>query len=505
MPRFLVMSITKAVPTVAFIGPPNSGKSSLINRICGKNTAIVANEAHTTRDLNVGYEVWEGMYIRFIDTGGLVPDPEDVIQSEVQIRSWSAMAEADILVWVIDRRTDPEAISEKILGRLWKVGKPFIMVQNKVDDPNLAREEWEYARLGAQVVIPTSTLNGYGINTLLDWLVEFLETKGYEKGNYVPPMEPERKQIKGKRPRKIKISKEGKIFDYADLPSEEEMLEQEGLEGETEKEEIPPKLLILGRPNVGKSTLTNALLGENKQIVSDIAGTTLSVSQYDLTYRDKTYTLLDTVGVRKSGKRTFGAETFATFRTIEAAHQANVIILVFDATTGITAQDQLVAGIARDTRASIVVVANKADLLTDDRRQAFIKDFHFKLNFLKVVDFVWFSAQECLKGNKEYPTSIVWKAIRSSLSESNRVIDQEEVRTLFNYLMKQKPPKKLHTKRRPVIYTLEYVSSQPHTFHLVVKDRTTIHWSYARFLENMIKQQFGLKNTPVKIKIVEPS
>lgn len=498
------MTITKAVPTVAFIGPPNSGKSSLINRICGKNTAIVANEAHTTRDLNIGYEVWEGMYIRFVDTGGLVPDPEDVIQNEVQIRSWGAMAEADILVWVIDRRTDPETIAEKILRRLWKVGKPFVIVQNKVDDPNQAREEWEYARLGAQTMIPTSTLNGYGINTLLDWLVEFLEGKGYEKGNYVPVVEEEKKEFKGKRARKIKISEDGKIFDYAEVPLEE-VNERMVVAENVEKKLAIPKLLILGRPNVGKSTLTNALLGANKQIVSDVAGTTLSVSEYELEHRDRKYHLLDTVGIRKPGQRTFGAETFATFRTIEAAHRADVILLVFDATSGITAQDQLVAGVARDTRASIVVIANKSDLLTPDRKQAFIKDFQFKLNFLKVADFVWFSAQESLHGSEEYPVSIVWKAIRSSLAESTRTIHQEEVRTLFNYLMKQKPPKKLHLKKRPVVYNLEYVSNKPHTFHLVVKDRTTVHWSYVRFLENMIKQQFNLKNTPVKIKLVEPS
>lgn len=685
----------KAVPTVAFIGPPNSGKSSIINRICGKKTAIVANEAHTTRDLNIGYEAWEGLYMRFVDTGGLVPDPEDIIQSEVQIRSWGAMAEADILVWVMDKKVDPETISDKILTRLWKTGKPFVIAVNKVDDPNQGREEWEFVRMGAQGMINMSAMNGYGINTLLDWIVEYLTTqKGYKTGNYDPleDYEEEVERRKGKRMRKIKISKEGKIFDYEEQDAvvdshktqelkyknlildvdgvlvrpayeatknlskilgieEKEVqvilneIEQRSVEfldstfldvfelllktkltqeqrtylarfefkltkidpewqsaimelkkigvriilatsypfvsreevlskiypyyssrnvgankyADTFFSEIiksekinpnetlyiddkmefvelarkkglvaqkfttpsdvvlsmtvtqiqagkkTPKLLILGRPNVGKSTLTNALLGEKRQIVSDVAGTTLSVSEYDLEFGDEHYKLLDTVGVRKPGQRTFGAESFATFRTIEAAHDADVILLVFDATSGITAQDQLVAGIARDTKASIVVIANKADQLTPDRKEAFMKDFQFKLQFLKVEDFVWFSAEQSLKGNtEEWPIKIIWKAFRKAVHETTRVIHQEEVRKLFNYLMKQKPPKKLKAQKKAVIYNLEYVSAHPHTFHLIVKEKKAVHWSYVRFIENMLKQQFDLKNTPVKIKLIEP-
>jgi small GTP-binding protein len=684
----------KAVPTVAFIGPPNSGKSSIINRICGRNTAIVANEAHTTRDLNIGYDSWEGMYMRFVDTGGLVPDPADIIQSEVQIRSWGAIAEADILVWIMDRAVDPELISDKILQRLWKSGKPFVIAVNKVDDPNQGREEWEFARMGPQGVINMSAMNGYGINTLLDWLVEYLEGKGFEKGNYVPldKLDEEPVLRKGKRMHKVKISKEGQIFNYEEqdkvemvqskqelryknlildidgvlitqtpesmtklqevLGIEEEKdltkiitsIESGGIKlisktltetfqkqlgreltpeqieylGKYEKklskihadwkpileelhqlgvrvilatnhpyaprEEIlskdyqyysprnlgntkyseaffadlikaekispdetlyvddreellqiarkkrlagllystpldvlltikvsqvdtdtrVPRLLILGRPNVGKSTLTNAILGENKQIVSEIAGTTLSVSEYDIEAEGKKYTLLDTVGVRKPGKRTFGAETFATFRTIDAAHTADIILLVMDATSGINAQDQLVAGIARDTRASILVVGNKADLLTPDQRLAFLKDFQFKIEFLKVQNFVFFSAQESLTGNPEYPITLVWDAISTVIQETTRTIPREEVRKLFNYLMKQKPPKKLRLKKKPVIYSLEYISSHPHTFELKIKDRKTLHFSYLRFLENMLKKQFSLENTPVKIKLTEP-
>ena len=690
-----MQSTTFTIPTIAFIGPPNSGKSSLINRICGKKTAIVANEAHTTRDLNIGYDVWEGMYIRYIDTGGLVPDPSDVIQSKTQIRSWGAMAEADLLIWVIDRKTDPETISDKLLQKLWKTNKPFIIAVKKVDDPNLGREEWEFARMGPQAVIELSALNGYGINTMLDWAVNYFEQKGFVKNNYDPLelYEPEPERRKGKRMRKIKISEEGKVFDYEEQDEVEDaysvavklnyktvildvdevlvsvskesvkklqsilelerykeikdifteiaaspllfvnstlatifeqklgrkltalqleyldfyekslskisfewersldQLERFGvrvilisnspflsvekelkkkfiyysprnleltkmdtkfferildleklipdytlfvekkpefievakrthLKTQTystpeevvrsvqksekiEKERIP-KLLILGRPNVGKSTLTNSILGEEKQIVSDIAGTTLNVSEYDIKRGSRSYKLLDTVGVRKAGKRTFGAETFATFRTVEAAHEADVILFVMDANSGITAQDQLVAGIARDTRAALLVVANKADTLTEDRKAAFLKDFQFKLAFLKVADFIWFSATEAVIPGTEYNINQIWNSLNEVLRETTREIKQEEVKTLFNYLMKQKPPKKLRLKKKPVVYALEYISAHPHTFNLIVKDTKTVHWSYVRFLENILKQQFNLANTPVKIKVTQP-
>lgn len=702
----------KKIPTVAFVGLPNAGKSLLINRICGKQTAIVANEAHTTRDINEGYDWWENMYIHFVDTGGLVPDPADKIQKLVQVTSWRAIASADLLVWVIDRKQDPETISDEIVQRMWRVGKPYIICVNKVDDPNNEVEVYDYVRLGGLDFVNVSAVNGYNLNEMLDIVVRELKKLGFEENNG-PETEAEEEDFRDRKGRKHKVvryaadgsivvyresGEKGKpglfvseetedvrqnkishlIFDLDDVlvhpenhdvPSllekygfdkekmaklwenyldtklfnpelsdmeafikpflklgvgaknatEEEVeqimgdlleislrvgekeleflkkakerdyhisiatnslidfrierlaqrysgvfdeifdpkklgvkkpdvkyyeaiIEKFGLDakdmvffddgkenvqgaiksgmwgvvykkGETDLEDeldkiergfvnrvkMPPKVLMLGKPNVGKSSLFNALLGEEKQIVTETAGTTLSVNDTHVLVNDKEYVLLDTTGIRKAGKRTFGAETFATYRTIEAAHNADVILFIVDGSQPITAQDLLVAGIAKETNAGVVVVVNKADISSPEDKERFVKDFTYKMNFLKIDSFIWTSAVKMAEGSNEYTQNEIWEAVDKAFKNRAMYIPREEVRKVFNYLMKQKPPKKLHNKKRAVIYDLIYSKASPPTFELLVKDRETIHWSYVRFLENTMRRQFGFENTGVKI------
>ena len=645
-----VASAPKTTPLIALFGLPNSGKSTLLNRLSSTKKAIVAKEAHTTRDLNYVDATWDGLAMKLVDTGGLVPETEDNIQKQIQVKSWAALQQADILVWVIERRQNPETITDAILSRVWKLGKPVLIVINKVDDPNQDKEVSPYARLGGFDFVNVSAVNGYGLNDLLDILVEKAQEMGFEKsveegvvdnqkvranrsksklvvqdkeGGYQVVRERADGGIPGLfesyRTREVEheipnivlklegvaLNQEGqveeqtretltqlrasgkKVYFWTQLPVEQlqalqtsfdlqkyfdggviagaettvsevlaELFEEydstpeqsvfvddepgvvdlatqagywtilhssyyalgyileriEGMEyGFVERLPATPKIILLGKPNVGKSSLFNALAEEDLQIVTDTAGTTLSVNDYLLkrtirhrnkvtgeeSTREKDYILLDTTGIRKPGQRTFGAESFATYRTIEATYEADVVCLIVDGSQPLTHQDQVVAGIAHESRNGLVVIINKADLLDDEAKQQFLRSFHQAFRFLKVQEFVWVSAK-----NKEN-LGAIWKAIDTSLYQRKRLISRGEVRKLFNYLMKQKPPKKLRTKKRPVIYDLVYTDTEPPTFELLIKDKTSIHWSYVRFLENIIRNQFGFEGTGIKLKVVQ--
>jgi small GTP-binding protein len=589
----------KRIPTIALIGLPNSGKSTLLNRICGTKKAITAKEEHTTRDLNWSETEWDNMYMQFVDTGGLVPDPEDKIQKEIQVRSFGAIAMADILVWVIDRRQNPENISQKVLSKIWKAGKPFMIVINKVDDPNLEKSISDYARLGGFAFVNVSSTNSYGVNDLLDALVEKCLAMGFEKSPEEPMRIIDTKKKKRAKAGIVKKLNDGSYYvtrendangpGLYEVVMEETPIDPDNLEFE-EQEKRSPKILLIGKPNVGKSSLFNAMIGQEVQIVTDIPGTTLSVndmvlkrmvkteivepvenldlddeelldkSELDLEdleddlldndetteidnvseelleeledenddvvelpeeviasgkksskqnkvevettkpkyeWIEKEYILLDSTGIRKPGQRTTGAETFATFRTVEAAYQADVICLIVDASLPVSHQDQVVAGICREAKKGIVVIANKADLIDEEQKKKFIRDFLHKFVFLKLDDFVWVSAKE---GTNLWQ---IWNKIDESIANREKQIDKADVRKLFNFLMKKKPPNKVANKKKAVIYDLVYSKSKPPTFELLIKDKTTVHWSYVRFLENVVRKQFNFQGTPVTIKLTE--
>jgi HAD superfamily hydrolase (TIGR01509 family) len=652
------MTNLERTPLIALIGLPNAGKSTLMNKLTGTKKAITAREAHTTRDLNYAETEWEGYFLRFVDTGGLVPDPEDVIQKEIQIKSASAIAKADLLVWVIDRRQDPDTIRDELMQRIWKTGKPTLICINKVDDPNNDKDISEYAKLGGFGFVNVSSYNGYGINVLLDMLVEQVQDMGFEPTVRQMPVLERKKRRKTKVPKEVRQREDGGfyvvrnsdetgpglfqtigrdqikhpiqnvIFDWhgVSIHSSQQYLEQnesvyeaiktlkeqgkkiyylsnyskaakqavEGLEiydlfeggfiseeigvskpdfgayqhiieayeldpettvfvddassnvdaaraiglwGVEYHEDLPtdvveevsliehgyvkripraPKLLLLGRPNVGKSTLFNALAEEDVQIVTDVAGTTLSVNDTIVEHAGKEYVLLDTAGIRKAGQRTFGSESFATYRTIQASYEADVILFMVDATQPLTHQDQVVAGIVKEAKKGVVIIANKADIADSEQRKRFLRDFMKKFNFLKVESFVWLSAKGVSEGlgseelvsdeNNDFAETIVdidnlWEEIDRSLRERKKAIDPQEVRKLFNFLMKKKPPKKLRNKKRPVCYDLLYTKSSPPTFELLIKDKSTVHWSYVRFLENIIRNQFRFTSTSIVVKL----
>jgi len=285
--------------------------------------------------------------------------------------------------------------------------------------------------------------------------------------------------------------------------------------GKIDQQPQPPKIIMLGKPNVGKSSLFNQLVGKDVQIVTEIAGTTLSVNDYLLerqsthTYKAEggeqrfeakviqKYMILDSTGIRKPGQRTMGVESFATYRSIESAHRSDVICFVMDISQPITHQDQVVAGICQEAGKGIVLVLNKVDLVTNEQKAQFLKNFHHKFAFLKIDNIVYTSTTERI-GLDEF-----WDKVDNALEQRNKQIPKEEVRKLFNYLMKKKRPNKLRNKKRPVVYDLAYRGGNPPTFELLVKDKTAIHWSWVRFLENTIRRQFHFTASGLKLKVVE--
>ena len=214
---------------------------------------------------------------------------------------------------------------------------------------------------------------------------------------------------------------------------------------------------------------------------------------------EKKYTLLDSTGIRRPGQRTFGAESFATFRTIEEAYRSDVICMVVDGSQPLAHQDQVVAGIVQQAKKGVVVIVNKADLVDDDARVLFQKEFEHKFQFIKIKKFIWVSAKDGSGIND------IWDTIDYALEERQMDISREELRKIFNYLMKQKPPKKLRMEKRPVVYDLLYSNVKTPTFELLVKNKQTIHWSYLRFMENMLRRNFGFENTDIKVKAVNVS
>jgi GTPase len=500
-------------PTIALIGLPNAGKSALMNRIIGDKKAIVADEAHTTRDVNIGQDIWEGYKLNLIDTGGLVPKAQDKIQKLVQIKSWSAIAQADILVWLIDRKTNPEIFSIDMLQKIWKLNKPLIIAISKVDNPRNENDISEYARLGGSGFVNVSANSGYGMNELMDLVVEEVVKLGFEKPEF--EIEQHKERPRGKRSVMKEVLKKGDYYITRNIDKEgnslyklnaNEEMSDDDIEGEIDeagmaeemKQDFKPKVLLLGKPNVGKSSLLNSLFNEEKQIVSEIAGTTMSVNDYDYEAANgNTYTFIDSTGIRKKGSRTFGAETFATYRTIETAYSCDAILFIMDASEAISHQDMVIGGICKEAHKGLVILANKADLLDADQKKAWQMELFKKFEFLKSEDVIFISA------TKKTNLNLIFERLDDVLNRRSITITANDLRKLFNYLMKQRKPPKLPTKRRAICYDLIQTKSNPPTFEFLVKDKQTIHWSYSRFLENIIRKQFKLNNTGVKVKLTE--
>ncbi|MEM7533584.1 MAG: ribosome biogenesis GTPase Der [Chloroflexota bacterium] len=441
--------MNKGKPVLALVGRPNVGKSTLFNRLIGQRTAIVKDTPGTTRDRIYGESDWNGKGFIVIDTGGLEENPAPEADSAIfmpYIRNQAtlAMQEADVIAFVVDSKDGPTAADEDVADILRLTNKPVFLVVNKVESEERQLETYSFWDLGLGEPIPISAFHGIGVGDFLDLMVEELP----------------------------------------DFSIDHEY-------DEDEPDTIG--VAIVGRPNVGKSSLLNCLIGDDRSIVSDIAGTTRDPIDFELTYHKQKITLIDTAGVRRRGKVEPGIERFSVIRSMRAIDRADVALLLIDAQEGVTAQDAHVASYILDRYKGVVVIVNKWDLIEKDSYTMieFEKKVRTDLKFLDYVPLMFISAETGQRIHRVLPT-----ALEVAHARYHRLGTSEFNNLLRKAYDKFPPPSK--AGRRLRIYYGTQPSSAPPTFAIFVNDPELLHFSYERYLHNQIREHHPFIGTPIR-------
>lgn len=431
---------------VAIVGRPNVGKSSLFNKLCGRRLAIVDDTPGVTRDRIYGDCEWLGRNFMLVDTGGIEPYSNDVILSSMREQAQIAIDSADAIIFVTDIKTGPVATDSEVASMLLKSGKPVILCVNKLDSVgDVPPEFYEFYNLGIGDPIAVSAVHGHGTGDLLDAVI-------------------------------------------AHLPDEA---------GDDEDDEIT-KVAIIGKPNVGKSSLINAICGENRVIVSDIAGTTRDATDTPVTNKHGKFILIDTAGLRRKSKVDERLERFSVLRAVMAVERANVCVIVIDATEGFTEQDSKIAGIAHEQGKACIIAVNKWDLVEkdgktmDEYRKKLMTDFAF----MSYAPIIFISAKTGQRIDRLF--SLIkyvdnQNSLRISTGKLNDVLADAQARV-------QPPTDK---GKRLKIFYITQASTRPPTFVCFVNNKELFHYSYQRYLENQIRSVFGLEGTPTRFVIRE--
>ena len=477
-----------ALPVVAVVGRPNVGKSTLFNRMVGHRAAIVEDRARTTRDRIYGEAEWNGRRFIAVDTGGLEIKPGDPIEEKVQEQARIAIAEADIIVLVVDSITGLTPADIEAADLLRTAKAPVLVAANKADNDKRELEAAEFYSLGWEETYPISAAHGRGVADLLDAIVWALPPESAQ--------EIERKRREAEADDWAREMAEGRLARVRD--GDAEAIEIDGDEaGEDGQpsfgdEDQKVSIALVGRPNVGKSSLFNSLLGEERAIVSDIPGTTRDAIDTHLSWGRSDIVLIDTAGLRRHGKVASGpdAERYSTLRD-----RADVAILIIDAFEGLTAQDAHVAGFVVEEGRGLVLALNKWDLLeekTDRSFDEFATALRAEVPFLDFAPIVSISAKTGQRVGKVLELAVdVWGERRKRVStpELNRVLRAASLR--------QAPPAgKLGP---PKIFYATQVAVAPPTFVFFARHADQVHFSYKRFLENQLRAEFGFDGTPIRL------
>ena len=445
--------IRRALPLVAIVGRPNVGKSTLFNRLTGERRAIVGDEPGITRDRIYGEADWNGRRFSIVDTGGIVPDDDAVIPANIFKQAAAAIDEAEALLWVVDVRRGMTPLDEELAGRLRETGKRVLVAANKADAGRLEADAGEFFRFGFENVFAVSAEHGDGLGDMLDALVE-----GFEA-----------------------------------IPSPEE-------EVDTREHEI--RLAITGRPNVGKSSLLNRLLGEERVIVSPIAGTTRDAVDTVLEAEGRQFRIVDTAGIRRKGKTGEVAEKLSVLMARRSLERADVAIVVIDAVEGVAALDANIAGYAHDAGCSIILAVNKWDALENKETgtaAAFERDLRDKMKFLEWAPVVTISALTGQRVERILPL-----VLRANEARNLR-IPTSQLNAFFERNVSQPrggsapAPVKGGVSRLHVQYMTQ-TSVRPPTFVLFTSGgKPGLHFSYVRYLQNRLREEFDFFATPLRI------
>ncbi len=428
------------LPVVALVGRPNVGKSALFNRIVGRNTAIVSDEAGTTRDRHFGQAEWAGSAFWLVDTGGITDDPRAAMDVEIRRQVQQAIDEADLLLFVVDARSGLHPVDHRIAEILRGAGKPFLVVANKVDNPR-STDYYEFYELGAGDPIPVSAVSGKQSGDLLDVLVD-----------NIPEVPPE---------------------DDSSL-----------------------KIAVIGRPNVGKSSFVNRLLGEERLVVSEVAGTTRDAIDSPMRYHDRDLVFIDTAGLRRQSRVEDGVEFYSALRTRRAIDRADICCLLIDATEELHNQDLKIAALAWEAGRGLIVVVNKWDLVSKDEKTSakFQKQCVEKAPYLAFVPFLFTSARTGQRVTR------VLDVLLEVEAERKKRISTSQVNSVLEELVARRQPPQAAGREVKLHYATQ-VETSPPTIVVFGNNTDALQEHYIRYLHNGFREAWAFTGNPLRVQV----
>ena len=469
--------VAAGTPTVAIVGRPNVGKSTLFNRLVGSRRAIVGDEPGITRDRLYGEAEWRGRHLRIVDTGGILPEDKDFIPAEIFRQAKVALKEADAVIMVVDGRTEMASPDIDLARQLIRTGKPLFLAVNKVDTEKQQSLTDDFHRLGIRKLFPLSAENARGLDDLLDAVLEIL---------------PPQKQL---------TTEDAQDDDAQDR--EEEVEQPQAHE---------TKVAIIGHPNVGKSTLLNLLTGADRSIVSPIPGTTRDAVDEIVERHGKRFRFIDTAGIRRKGKTHLMAEKLSVVMARKHLEAADVALLVIDATEGVSQLDASIAGYAHESGRSMIIIVNKWDLVISGKertgrqtkssrmqenkrpgdRAAYEQRVRDALKFLAYAPILFVSASSGKGTEKIFPL------LEEVATERRRRIGTGEMNRFLKHVDFERAS--VPARQQVRIFYMTQAAVAPPTFVIFTDRKVKLHFAYQRFLENQIRHAFGFVGTPIWIK-----